>query len=235
MNNKIVITSIFATFLALITFSVLFVVGKNKLKSSETNGRNVVETTNQSSNSNSSANNPNLPDENKINKFIGKRFIDFHGIDEEGKEVAISDMIQGKPAVIIFFAIGDKPGTFDFMPYMDELYQKYNSKVQFVAVLLSRSDSEEVKELKEMVPINMPVLRGYSDAIKNYEISKVDVPYMLFIDKNGVIKHIILRPESEMIREAPYVEHKNYKDKTQEERIKSSIKEIEIYINEIGD
>ena len=234
MNNKGVLTSIFATFTALVIFAVLFVIETKKSESSENNQNKVIETGGQSSDT-VSKQNPNLPDDSKINKFIGKKYINFHGIDENGKEVAISDIIKGKPAVIIFFAIGDKPGTFDFMPYMDDLYKKYNSKVKFVAVLLSRSDSEEVKELKKMVPINMPVLRGYSDAIKNYKISKLDVPYMVFIDRNGVVKHIILRPESEMMREAPYIEHENYKDKSQEERIKSSIDEIELYIKEIGE
>ena len=227
MNNKAVLTSIFATFIALVFFGVLFVV--------ETKEKNTENQTNQVVNSESSNSvNSDLPDDlKKIKKFIGKKYLNFHGIDENGKEVAISDVIDGKPAVVIFIAIGDKPGTFDFMPYMDSLYKKYKSKVQFVAVLLSRSDKEEVQELKRITPINMPVLRGYSDAIKNYEISKVDVPYMVFIDRNGFIKHIILRPESETIKEAPYIDHKDYENKTQKERIESSIKEIEKYIKEI--
>jgi hypothetical protein len=118
---------------------------------------------------------------------------------------------------------------------MNKLYDKYKDKVEFITVLLSRSDKEEVQELKKITPIKMPVLRGYSDAIKNYQISKVDVPYILIIDKEGNIRHIILRPESEMINEAPYVDHSDYKNKTQIERINSSIDELERYIQEIGE
>ncbi|RUM59213.1 MAG: hypothetical protein DSY60_00200 [Persephonella sp.] len=232
MNNKAVLTSIFATFIALVVFSVLFVVGTKDINQSVDNKQATVKSSDTDTNTGI---NSDLPKENKINQLIGKKYLDFYGIDEDGKETSISEIIDGKPAVIIFFAIGDKPGTFDFMPHMNELYDRYKSKVNFVAVLLSRSDREEVQELKRIAPINIPVLRGYSDAIENYQISKVDVPYILFIDKNGVIKHIILRPESEMITEAPYVGHEDYKDKTQEERIGSSIKEIEKYIIEIGE
>ena len=232
MNNKAVLTSIFATFIALVVFSVLFVVGTKDINQSVDNKQATVKSSDVDTNTGI---NSDLPKENKINQLIGKKYLDFYGMDEDGKETSISKIIDGKPAVIIFFAIGDKPGTFDFMPHMNELYDRYKSKVNFVAVLLSRSDREEVQELKRITPINIPVLRGYSDAIENYQISKVDVPYILFIDKNGVIKHIILRPESEMITEAPYIKHEDYKDKTQEERIESSIKEIEKYIIEIGE
>jgi len=236
MNNKEVLTSIFATFIALVVFAILFVVGIKKKDNNQSDLNQVYTQQNQNSYQVKNDKNEKIPDDlKKINSFIGKKYKDFHGITEEGKEVSISEIINGRPAVIIFIAIGDKPGTFDFMPHMNDLYDKYKSKVNFVAVLLSRSDKEEVQELKRITPINIPVLRGYSDAIRNYKISKVDVPYILFIDKNGVIKHIILRPESEMITEAPYVKHEDYKDKSQKERIESSIEEIEKYIIEIGD
>ncbi len=236
MNNKAVLTSIFATFIALVVFAILFVVGAKNKANSQSGLKQVYQQDYQNSNQDKDNQDNELPDDlKKINSFIGKKYKNFHGITEEGKEIAISDMINGKPTLIIFFAIGDKPGTFDFMPYMNELYEKYKDKVNFIAVLLSRSDAEEVQELKKITPINMPVLRGYSDAIENYQISKVDVPYILFIDKDGLIKHIILRPESEMITEAPFVKHKDYKNKSQKERIKSSIKEIEKYIIEIGE
>jgi hypothetical protein len=172
-------------------------------------------------------------DDTKISDFIGKEQVNFHGIDESGKEVDIKSITQGKPAVIIFFAIGDKPGTFDFLPNMNKLYDKYKNKVQFVAVLLSRSDAEEVKELKEILPLKIPVLLGYSDAIKGYEISKVDVPFIVIVDENGKIQHIIVRPESEMIEEAPHVDHKDYANKTLQQRIDSSINNIDKYIQEI--
>ncbi len=171
-------------------------------------------------------------DDTKISDFIGKEQINFHGIDESGKEVDIKSITAGKPAVIIFFAIGDKPGTFDFLPNMNKLYDKYKDKVNFVAVLLSRSDAEEVKELKEMLPLKIPVLLGYSDAITGYEISKVDVPFIVIVDEKGKIQHIIVRPESEMIEEAPYVDHKDYVNKTLQQRIDTSINNIDRYIQE---
>ena len=233
MNNKITLVSIFSTFIALIVFAVLFVIGTTGQSEGNNNPQQQTEVKQQDETDNSITS--SLPDERKIDKYIGKKYKDFHGIDENEKVVKISDLIEGKPAVVIFIAIGDKPGTFDFMPHMNKLYDKYKDKVEFITVLLSRSDKEEVQELKKITPIKMPVLRGYSDAIKNYQISKIDVPYILVIDKEGNIRHIILRPESEMINEAPYVDHSDYKNKTQIERINSSIDELERYIQEIGE
>ncbi len=169
----------------------------------------------------------------QLAEYIGKNYKKFRGITEDGKVVNIKDLIDSKPAVLIFFAIGDKPGTFDFLPHMNKLYEKYKDKVAFVAVLLSRSDKEEVKELKEILPLKIPVLRAYNEAISRYKITKLDVPYIVFIDRNGKVKHILLRPESEMIKEAPKVEHPEYKGKTQFQRIEMSMKTIEKYIEEI--
>ncbi|ACO04817.1 MAG TPA: TlpA family protein disulfide reductase [Persephonella sp.] len=171
----------------------------------------------------------------QLDDLIGKDYKTFRGIDETGKVVNIKSLIkEGKPAVIIFFALGDKPGTFDFLPKMNALYDRYGRNVTFVAVLLSRSSPEEVKQLKKMLPLKIPVLLAYNETIKRYSISKVDVPYIVFIDKNGKIKRIILRPESTMIKERPDVDHSDYENKTQNERIKSSIQIIEKYIKDIG-
>jgi thiol-disulfide isomerase/thioredoxin len=174
-----------------------------------------------------------LPDEKSISEFIGKEQINFHGIDESGKEVDIKSITEGKPAVIVFFAIGDKPGTFDFLPHMNELYDKYKDKVEFVGVLLSRSNAKEVQELKKMLPLKMPVLLGYSDAIKGYEISKLDVPFIVFVDEKGKVERIIVRPESDMIEEAPAVNREDYKNMTLQQRINKSIKNIDNYIQEM--
>ena len=169
----------------------------------------------------------------QLAEYIGKSYKKFRGITENGKVVNIKSIIDGKPAVLIFFAIGDKPGTFDFLPHMNKLYEKYKVKVAFVAVLLSRSDKEEVQELKKILPLKIPVLRAYNEAISRYKITKLDVPYLVFIDKNGKVKHILLRPESEMIKESPKVEHPEYQGKTQAQRINMSMNTIEKYIKEI--
>ncbi|NPA54382.1 MAG: TlpA family protein disulfide reductase, partial [Aquificae bacterium] len=211
MNNKLLAT-LFGLFLAFIVSFVFFFALKEKsTDTSSQTAKNNVEEAKKETKKEEDSKGLDL-DEKKLSDFIGKEQINFHGIDETGKEVDMKSITQGKPAVIIFFAIGDKPGTFDFLPNMNKLYDKYKDKVQFVAVLLSRSDAEEVKELKEMLPLKIPVLLGYSDAIKGYEISKVDVPFIVIVDANGKVKHIVVRPESEMIEEAPYVDHKDYKN-----------------------
>ncbi len=162
---------------------------------------------------------------------VGKEFLDFTSRDETGKEVKASKIIDHKPAVIVFFALGDQPGTFKFMPYMNRLYEKYKNNVVFMAVLLSRSNPEEIKELKKMLPLKLPVYLGYRDAIINYQIQKVDVPLIIFVDKTGLITHIVARPES--TEKEIYPPETVVREETIEKRISQSVNIIEEYIKEI--
>jgi peroxiredoxin len=163
---------------------------------------------------------------------VGKEFKDFTSIDEKGNVVKASQVIDHKPAVIIFFALGDQAGTFKFLPNMNRLYEKYKDRVVFMAVLLSRSNAEEVKDLKKMLPLKIPVYLGYKDAILNYGIRKVDVPLILFVDRSGLVTHIIARPESSA--EEIYPPEKNLQKKdTMAERISQSMKIIENYIKQV--
>ncbi|WP_457623032.1 TlpA family protein disulfide reductase [Persephonella sp.] len=172
--------------------------------------------------------------DDELNELIGNKYKTFRGIDESGKVINIKSIVKkGKPAVIIFFAIGDKPGTFDFLPKLNPTYEKYKDKVTFVAVLLSRSSVEEVKKLKELLPLKIPVILAFNETIDRYKISKVDVPYIVFVDKSGKIKRIILRPESPMIKEKPDRDNSDYENKTQKERIDLSIKRIESYLEKL--
>ncbi len=125
------------------------------------------------------------------NDLIGKTFIDFYGKDEKGKTVKASDYIgKGKPTVIVYWAIGDVD-TYKVLPEVNKLYKKYKDKVVFIAPLLSVSNEKEVKEAKKMIPLDMPVWLAGSDSIKGYSIEKVDVPYLVFVDKNGKIVDIM--------------------------------------------
>ena len=164
--------------------------------------------------------------------LVGKDFLDFTVIDEFGKEMKASQIISEKPAIIVFFALGDQQGTFKFMPELNELYDIYKNKLTFMTVLLSRCNLEEVRELKRIIPLRLPVYLGYKDAIRNYNILKIDVPIILLIDAKGKIKHLIARPESTEIEIFP--PEKRYKIRnTQRERISSSIRLIKGYINDI--
>jgi len=162
------------------------------------------------------------------------------------KEYHFKDILKdakekGKPVLIIFWAIGDRTGTYYFLPQMNKLYDKYKDKIRFMAVLLSRSSGKEVKEAKKEIPLKIPVYRGYSDAIRNYNIAKVDVPYLVFIKPDGEIVRIFLRPGSvykEMEDKKGVHWHK--RDFKQEERFKirhdiiaESIKEIDKYLKEL--
>jgi len=196
-------------------------------------------------------------------KLIGKQAPDFTFLGEECiyypseiyykengklkkrcKEYHLKDILKkGKPVVIIFWAIGDRTGTYYFLPELNQLYEKYKDKVEFMAVLLSRSDGKEVQEAKKFIPLKIPVYRAYSDAILNYSISKVDVPYLVFITPDGKIKRILLRPEStsRLMEDEKGVHHyKATKEQLKKDRfaihkdiIAKSIKDIETYIKQL--
>jgi len=163
---------------------------------------------------------------------VGRNFRDFTVRDEKGQEMKASQIIDSRPGIIVFFALGDKPGTFDFLPHMNRLYEKYGDDVVFMAVLLSRSNLKELKELKRMLPLKMPVYLAYSDSIKNYSIRKVDVPLILIVDGRGTVRYMIARPESPMIEIYPE-ETVPFADEKQENRIKGSIGLIDGYIKKV--
>ncbi len=158
------------------------------------------------------------------------------------KEIHLSDILKkGKPVLIIFWAIGDRPGTYYFLPEMNKLYEKYKDKVEFMAVLLSRSDGKEVQKAKKFLPLKIPVYRAYSDAIKNYNIAKVDVPYLVFIKPDGTIVRILLRPAS-VYKEMEDKKGVHMKDRKIDEKnrfkirydiIAESIDEIDKYLQKL--
>lgn len=124
-------------------------------------------------------------------ELVGKPFLDFYGKDESGKVLKLSDIAgKGKPVVVVFWAIGDID-TYNVLPKINPLYEKYKDKVVFVAPLLSRSDAKEVREAKKMIPLKLPVWLAGTDSIRAYGIDKVDVPYIVFISKDGKIENII--------------------------------------------
>ncbi len=165
-------------------------------------------------------------------------------IKKRCKEYHLKDILKkGKPVVIIFWAIGDRAGTYYFLPEMNKLYDKYKDKVEFMAVLLSKSDGKEVQEAKKFIPLKIPVYRAYSDAIVNYNISKIDVPYLVFITPDGKIQRVLLRPESttRLIEDKEGVHnYKPTKEQLSQDRfaihkdiIAQSIKDIEKFIQQL--
>ncbi|MCX7759804.1 MAG: TlpA family protein disulfide reductase [Hydrogenothermaceae bacterium] len=123
--------------------------------------------------------------------LVGEKFKDFYGKDESGKILKLSDIAgKGKPVVVVFWAIGDVD-TYKVLPQINSIYDKYKDKVVFVAPLLSKSDDKEVKEAKKMIPLKLPVWLAGTDSIKAYSIEKVDVPYIVFISKDGKVVNIM--------------------------------------------
>lgn len=121
----------------------------------------------------------------------GKQFLDFYGKDESGRVLKLSDIAgKGRPVVVIFWAIGDVD-TYKVLPKINPMYDRYKEKVIFVAPLLSKSDSKEVQQAKKLIPLKVPVWLAGTDSIKAYEIDKVDVPYIVFISKDGKIEAIM--------------------------------------------
>jgi thiol-disulfide isomerase/thioredoxin len=112
----------------------------------------------------------------------------FYGKDIEGKEISLEDFKEKKYVLIDFWASWCAPCR-EELPYIKDLYAKYNNK-GFEVVSISRDEDLErwkTAILKEGIQSwkHFSIEQNDDSVLKNYFVN--GIPHKVLIDKNGII------------------------------------------------
>ncbi len=112
---------------------------------------------------------------------------DFTMLDENGEEVKLSDKI-GKPMIVNFWATWCPPCQNE-MPHLQDAYEQYGDKVEFVMVDLVDGQSEDMENGKKFAEDNGYTFPLYFDENREgstaYNVAYI--PYTVVVDKEGRI------------------------------------------------
>ena len=113
-----------------------------------------------------------------------KRFPEFQLMSLKDNEFSSLDL-KGKPTLINFWFTKCAP-CIDEMPILNEIYEKYKDKMNFISI--TYESKEKVKEFLKKHSYNFNHLIDSNELIEELEISSY--PKNIFIDKNGIVKKI---------------------------------------------
>ena len=122
---------------------------------------------------------------NSLNAIeVGQKAINFTGTTLDGKKVSLEEF-QGKKAVWIIFFATWCPYCEKEIPALKELYEKYNDKLEIIAVNIGVRDS--IKKAKEYkIKHNIPYDIIFSnDITRAYEVR--GTPTQIVIDISGTV------------------------------------------------
>ena len=118
---------------------------------------------------------------------VGKLAPDFKLISLDKQEVSLSDF-RGKPVLINFWASWCGPCRIE-MPFLQEVYEEWNSKGLVMLAVNLQENPTTVKKFVENAGLTFPVLLSPgSDVPLAYNVR--GIPATFLIDADGVIRDI---------------------------------------------
>jgi len=129
--------------------------------------------------------------ESSSNEAVGLKAHDFSFKSVDGKNIKLSDF-KGKVVILQFFGTFCDPCKAE-MPFLEELYKKYNGKIEVIGLCvdyIGKSPSELKSFVKEM-KISYPVVIPDENTWYQYAyITETDaIPQTFIIDKEGYIRY----------------------------------------------
>jgi len=118
--------------------------------------------------------------------LLNKKLPEFKLKDINGIEFSSSQLI-GKPALLNYWAIYCPPCVAE-IPDLNKLKEKYDDKMNFVALTENTCQRNDLKKFLETHPFNFTMLQD-AEYYKE-EIKIGPIPRNLFIDKEGYIRYI---------------------------------------------
>ncbi len=117
--------------------------------------------------------------------LLDKKLPDFNLKDLNGKSFNSSEL-TGKPTMINFWNILCGPCVAEF-PMLNQLKQKYDSKVNFIAITDDRNTNNRITDFLHKHPFDFYQLEG---EVYKRMINVSFIPRNLFVDKNGILRDI---------------------------------------------
>lgn len=130
--------------------------------------------------------------------LLNKKLPDFKLWDINGNEFSSVQLNNGKPTLINLWAIKCKPCV-EEIPKLNELKEKYNDKMNFVAITENTCKKDDLKNFLERKPFGYIMLENGEQYKKTLKIHAL--PRNLFVDKDGIIRYIQVNYPCEINRE----------------------------------
>lgn len=136
---------------------------------------------------------------NSFGTTVGEQAPPFTLQTLEGTEISLADF-EGQPVMINFWATWCPPCRAE-MPEMERFYVNHDIEILAVNLTSTESSQNDVQEFVENMDLSFPILLDETrDIASFYNIQPL--PTSLFIDGEGVIRHVNVGPMNEemMIR-----------------------------------
>jgi thiol-disulfide isomerase/thioredoxin len=108
--------------------------------------------------------------------------------DLEGRNVSLADL-RGKPVVLDFWATWCTPCEFQ-IPILNEVYERYRDRVEFVGVAVDVDGREVVAPFAKERAIAYRVLLGDEDLAQKYGARGFPSLYVIGKDGNITLSHV---------------------------------------------
>ncbi len=130
-------------------------------------------------------------DQSGITYKTGDIMRDFQVIDSDGNTIRLSKLLEEKKMVLInFWYVGCSWCVKEF-PYMNAAYEKYQDKIEIVALNHSSDSESAIKNFKESyyeTPLSFPMAKDFTGLQSAFEeLSTVGYPVSAIVDRYGMI------------------------------------------------
>jgi peroxiredoxin len=135
----------------------------------------------------------------KTDAITGKRAHDFTLKDLNGNSVSLVDF-RGKKSILLIFTTTWCSRCITIIPELKEIYNKYNSKgLEVIAMYINEAENK-VKAFNRKYLLPYAILLD-SDGITASAYKIRDIPVLILIDRNSVIRYRGHNVSMDMIKE----------------------------------
>lgn len=144
-----------------------------------------------------------IPDTNFNGVYykVGDVIRDFTVVDCDGVSHTLSEILKDKELVVLNFWYSTCSWCVEEFPYMESAYQKYNDKIEILALNPYYTDRDgDISNFKATMGLSFPMIKDYAGLFATFGVE--EYPTSVYIDRYGVI---CLIESGALIGERPFV------------------------------